>query len=369
MFYRHRRIAGIAASLVIALTPAAAAEQRVIRTDSFLTHPSTAPGLAGIDVRILLRKVTIAGARPTLGTVLFVHGAGTPGTVSFDLGFEDYSWMANVAAAGFDTYVIDFVGYGGSTRPAIMSDPCNLAKSQQPDPAACPNSPKPPATNLASDIEDLNFVVDTLRARNKGQPVALVGWSLGGPRAGGFAARYPGKVSRLVLLAPAYNRNGSVGASGSGPAPEPRAFGTQTREEFLANWDRQVQCADQRDPRAAQAVWTALIATDPDGARLNPPARRAPLVPYNDGFTRREAAKLTAPTLMIAGPFDKQVPPSAVKELHEDMTGPSVFVDLACSGHQAMWEKNRSLLFKATVDWLSTGKVAGVSRGEVKFGY
>jgi hypothetical protein len=34
-----------------------------------------------------------------------------------------------------------------------------------------------------------------------------------------------------------------------------------------------------------------------------------------------------------------------------------------------MWEKNRSLLFKATVDWLSTGRVAGVSRGEVKFGY
>lgn len=365
MFDQRQRFAGIMASLVFALMPAAAAEQRVIRTDSYLTHPSTAPGLVGTDVRILLHRVTIAGVRPAKGTVLFVHGGGTPGTVSFDLAHEDYSWMAYVAAAGYDAYTIDFIGYGGSTRPAVMSDPCSLARSQQPDPAACPNPPKPSATSLESDIDDLNFVVDTLRSRNKGQPIALVGWSLGGPRAGGFAARHPGKVSRLVLLAPAYPRNGSVGR----PAFEPRAWSSQTREEFLGGWGGQLGCADQRDPQAAEAVWSALIATDPEGARLNPPARRAPQFNYQDGFTRREATKITAPTLMIVGPFDKQVPAPGVKKLHEDISGPSLFVDLACSGHQAMWEKNRHLLFKATVDWLSKGEVAGVSRGEVTLGY
>ena len=30
----------------------------------------------------------------------------------------------------------------------------------------------------------------------------MVAWSLGGPRAGGYAARNPGNVHRLVLLAP-----------------------------------------------------------------------------------------------------------------------------------------------------------------------
>lgn len=73
--------------------------------------------------------------------------------------------------------------------------------------------------------------------------------------------------------------------------------------------------------------------------------------------------------LPIAGTFGKQVPPSAVNELHEDVAGPSVFVDLACSGHQAMWEMNRNLLFTASVDWLLKGEVAGVSRGELKLGY
>lgn len=365
MSYQRQRAAAIAASLFVALIPSAAADRRVIRADTYLTHNSTAPGLAGTNVRILLHRVTIAGVRPSKGAVLFVHGGGTPGTVSFDLAHEDYSWMAHVAAAGFDTYSIDFVGYGGSTRPALMSDPCNLAKSQQPDPGACPNPPKPPAASLESDIDDLNFVVDTLRSRNKGQPVALVGWSLGGPRAGGFAVRHPAKVSRLVLLAPAYYRNGSAG----GPPFEPRAYSTQTRTEFLGAWGRQVGCADQRDPRAAEAAWTALIATDPEGARLAPPARRAPQFAYADSFTRREATQIKAPTLMISGPFDKSVPPLMVTQLHEDMAGPSVLVDLACSGHQAMWEKNRNLLFKASVDWLLKGEVAGVSRGELKLGY
>jgi pimeloyl-ACP methyl ester carboxylesterase len=88
-----------------------------------------------------------------------------------------------------------------------------------------------------------------------------------------------------------------------------------------------------------------------------------------NGFTQREAARITAPSLLIAGIFDKQVPPSAVADLHQDLAGPSVLVDLGCAGHQAMWEKQRHLLFKATVDWLSKGEVAGVSRGEIKLGY
>jgi hypothetical protein len=34
-----------------------------------------------------------------------------------------------------------------------------------------------------------------------------------------------------------------------------------------------------------------------------------------------------------------------------------------------MWEKNRQLLFDATVDWLKTGQLKGMSRGMVRMGY
>ena len=33
--------------------------------------------------------------------VLFVHGAGTPSEVAFDVPYKDYSWMAFLAGAGW----------------------------------------------------------------------------------------------------------------------------------------------------------------------------------------------------------------------------------------------------------------------------
>ena len=46
-----------------------------------------------------------------------------------------------------------------------------------------------------------------------------------------------------------------------------------------------------------------------------------------------------------------------------------MIIDLACSSHNAMWEKNRLLLFKASLEWLKDGKVNGMSEGELKLGY
>ena len=55
--------------------------------------------------------------------VLFVHGAGTPAEVAFDVPHQDYSWMAYLAQAGFDVFSMDMTGYGRSTRPPAMNDP------------------------------------------------------------------------------------------------------------------------------------------------------------------------------------------------------------------------------------------------------
>ena len=63
--------------------------------------------------------------------MLFVHGAGTPAEVAFDVPYQDYSWMAYLARAGFDVFSMDTTGYGRSTRPAAMNDPCNLSQEQQ----------------------------------------------------------------------------------------------------------------------------------------------------------------------------------------------------------------------------------------------
>jgi pimeloyl-ACP methyl ester carboxylesterase len=79
---------------------------------------------------------------------------------------------------------------------------------------------------------------------------------------------------------------------------------------------------------------------------------------------------MKTPTLVMAGATDKTTPPERVRELYTDLgsTG-KIFVDIACSSHYAMWEKNHNYLFRASFEWLTAGSVNGTKEGEVRLGY
>lgn len=352
---------------------------RLASSNHYVRVKSTAPAFAGLDAHIYVREVVLAdtasrGGQAAEGVVLFVHGAGTPAEVTFDVPYKDYSWMAYLAKAGFDVFSMDMTGYGRSTRPPAMNDPCNFSKAQQAQfvpsllPAPCAPSHPHPITTMDSDWNDLGTVVDHLRALRRVDKVSLVGWSQGGPRAAGYAARNPAKVARLVILAPAYNRVSPLEA----PNPLPPSSGpmtAQSQADFKANWDRQVGCPEQYEPAASAAIWSDMLASDPVGATWGPGVRRAPQVP-TWGFNQAAVAKMQTPFLMVTGAHDKQVAPQRVRDLYADLgSKQKVIIDLACSSHNAMWEKNRLLLFKASLEWLKDGKVNGTSEGELKLGY
>jgi pimeloyl-ACP methyl ester carboxylesterase len=174
-------------------------------------------------------------------------------------------------------------------------------------------------------------------------------------------------VQRLVLLAPAYARDGSDGPPAA--RPDTVVFNTQSRQEFDANWDRQVGCPEQYDKSVSSAVWADMVASDPIGRTWGSGVRRAPSVP-SWGFNRGVVSKSQTPTLMVAGAHDKQVPPDRVREFYADLAAPEkVFVDLGCSSHNAMWEKNHAVLFEASLEWLKSGTVNGSKSGMLKLGY
>ena len=377
-----RRLAGLVCALAV-VSPAAAAlsddAARLVRVDHYVKVRSTAPAIAGQDSLVYVREVVLPATALRGGpsadrVVLFVHGAGTPAEVSFDVPFKDYSWMAYLAKAGFDVFAMDMTGYGRSTRPPPMSDPCNVPKAAQAQfvpgaiPATCPPSYARPITTMGSDWDDIGAVVDRVRALRHVDKVAIVAWSQGGPRSAGYAARHPDKVSRLVVLAPAYVRSGPLEPPAAFPAGD-GSMTSQSREDFIANWDRQVGCADQYEPQAAASVWSEMIASDPVGASWGPGVRRAPSVP-TWGFNQAVVARMQTPFLMVSGVHDKQVPQERVRELYADLgSRQKVFIDLACSSHNAMWEKNHLLLFKASLEWLRDGKVDGATEGMLKLGY
>ena len=368
----------VAVGVLFLAACASTPDDGLVRQDHYVRVKSTAPSMAGQEAQIYLRAVVRpemqSGGAASAGVVLFVHGAGTPAAVTFDVPYRDYSWMAYLARAGFDVFSMEMTGYGRSTRPGPMSDPCNFPKADQaqfvPALIASPCAPSHPTplTTMASDWHDLDAVIEYLRAQRRVEKVSLVGWSQGGTRTAGYVAQHPHKVARLVVLAPAYLRDMPSAA----PNPLPARDGSmtaQSKQSFLANWERQVGCPGQYEPDASAAVWAAMLASDPVGAKWGPGVRRAPMVP-SWGFNRASVAKLQVPYLMIAGEHDKQVVPDRVRQLYADLgSKQKVLIELACSSHNAMWEKNRLILFKASLEWLREGKVNGVSEGVLKLGY
>jgi hypothetical protein len=61
---------------------------------------------------------------------------------------------------------------------------------------------------------------------------------------------------------------------------------------------------------------------------------------------------------------------NSMRQLYEDLgSTDKVFIDLACSSHNAMWERNHLLLFQASLEWLSDGNVNGTGHGMLELGY
>jgi pimeloyl-ACP methyl ester carboxylesterase len=354
--------------------PRADDSDRLLTIDHYVRVTSTVPAIAGQPAQLYVRERVLAGGALRSSSfgdrvVLFVHGAGTPAEVAFDVPYQDYSWMAFLARAGFDVFSVDMTGYGRSTRPAPMNDPCNLAKERQAGFVASPCAASYPhtLTSIASDWNDIDAAVNYIRTLRHVDRVSLVAWSRGGPRAGGYAAQHPDKVRRLVVLAPAYDRNAQANAADATLA-DGVPMNTQSRQDFDANWDRQVGCTDQYDRAASNAVWTEMLASDPVGATWGPGVRRAPEM--TGTWPPSMARKLTVPFLMVSGAHDKQVAPDRVRELYSDAgSTEKVFVDLACSSHNAMWERNHLLLFRASFEWLTQGTVNGTKSGMLKLGY
>ena len=134
---RFRLLVGLsvlAAGATASAAPAAD-DEKLVTVDRFVATTSSAPSMKGQPAQIFVReraKPDVAqGAGGADRVVLFVHGAGTPAEVAFDVPYQDYSWMAYLARAGFDVFSMDTTGYGRSTRPPAMNDPCNLAPEQQ----------------------------------------------------------------------------------------------------------------------------------------------------------------------------------------------------------------------------------------------
>ena len=259
----------------VAITSGAAAQAQLVTEEMMVKSPD-----AGIEIFVRnKRPASMTSFRPDR-TVLFVHGATYPAHAAFDLRLGGQSWMEYIASRGYDVYLLDVRGYGKSTRPKEMAEDAKI---------------NPPIVRGDTAVKDIGTVVDFILARRNIPRLNLLGWSWGSTLMATYTTQNPGKVERLALYAPPWIRQtASLVQTGPGPIA---AYRTVRRDQALGRWLTGVP----EDKKAAliPAGWfdawaDATFASDPDGAKMNPPVLRAPNGVVQDGaeFYRRRQAVL-----------------------------------------------------------------------------
>lgn len=355
----------------------ATAQHGFSTVDRFVPHVSTVSANEGQRVGLFVReKLTerlsaeiAAGNTPEGRVVLFVHGNSVPSVPVFDLPYRDYSWMAYLAEAGFDTFAMDHSGYGHSPRPT-MDDPCNLdAKSRSLIvPASltsdCGQGHAYALTNSESDWEEIDSVVDYIREARGVDRVSLIGWSRGGPRAGGYAARHPDKIDKLILYAPAYDASQPSMPPDTMPS-QGSPMGLQTYEALMHDrWQSGVACENQVDPGVRAAIWRSIMSFDSLGSVWRPEGVMRVRIGDYWGWNEEVAANVRAPTLIMTGRQDGLLP--AAETLFPGLAGVDnkVRVTMECATHFAVWEASQyRFMHEASREWLMSGMFRGERRG------
>ena len=332
----------LVAAVIAAFASQAFGQAPNIAVDEFMVQSEP-----GIEVYVRNKRPADMTAFRPERTVLFVHGSTYPASTSFDLKLGDTSWMDYIATRGYDVYLLDLRGYGRSTRPKEMED----------DPSA-----NPPLVRGVTAVRDISAVVDFILARRSIPRLSLLGWSWGTTLMATYTTQNADKVERLVLYAPQWTRTTpSLIQTGAGPIP---AYGTVTKEQAQARRFTGIPEHKKADlfPAGWSDAWAnATWATDPVGAKANPPVLRAPNGTIQDttdywsaGKAYYDPAKITAPTLLVLAEWDNDTPPYMAQTLFPLLVNSpgKRLVILAEGAHGIIMEKNRLKLFEAVISFL-----------------
>ena len=206
-----------------------------------------------------------------------------------------------VAQQGFDVYLVDVRGYGGSTRPPEMDQPPSENK---------------PIVDTPTAVKDLGAAVDHILQKRGVAKIYLIGWSWGTAIAGMYTTTHNDKVNRLVLYAPAWIFT-TRPAIGGGDAPL-GAYRLVSRDSAKQRWLNGVpedKKADLIPPGWFEQWADATWATDPAGAKQTPPVLRAPNGVLQDfrtywiaGKPQYDPADIRVPTFLIHAEWDADLP-------------------------------------------------------------
>ena len=297
----------------------------------------------GIRLHVRNKRPGEINCFPPEAIVLFVHGATYPCETIFDIDLPGGSWMDCLAHRGFDAYFVDVRGYGRSTRPPAM-----LAPADQ----------NPPFADTDEAVRDVSAAVDFILKRRNVDRVNLVGWSWGTAIMGGYTVANNDRVNKLVLCGPLWVPREPPPFSGLG------AYRAVDREQARLRMLRSIpsEWREEISPSSwFDRWWAANLATDPEGAALDPPALRAPNGVVKDmtecwekGKPTWDPSALRVPTLLVLGEWDQDTPLHMAQEVFARLgSAPDRRLLILSQGsHMYGVEKNRMRLIRQVQHFL-----------------
>lgn len=338
---RRGLIGGTTALLAAPLARGAAAGMPALDTESYRI-PSADPG-----IELYIRNKRPAGVSSFASDriLLFVHGATYPAETAFDLRLNGLSMMDYIAAQGWDVYLVDVRGYGGSTRPPAMD---------------APPADNPPLATTEDAVRDVGAAVDHILQRRHVDKINLMGWSWGTATMGMYTSRNDAKVARLVLYAPMWLFENPPATGGDQTLG---AYRTVSKDSAKARWLKGVPADKQATliPPGWFEQWVdATWATDPTAAKTG--LLRAPNGVIADvraywmaGKPQYDPADITVPTLIVHAEWDADLPSYMSRAYFARLTHAPYkrFVQFGEGTHTIIMEKNRMQFFREVMAFLS----------------
>lgn len=332
--------ASLALALLLLSTPgiirAADPSPPKLAMEEFMV-PSADPG---IQLYVRNKRPETMKTFPAEKVLLYVHGSTYPSETAFDLPLDGFSWMDYLAGHGYDVYLVDVRGYGRSTRPPEMDQPAEANE---------------PIVRTETAVRDVGAAVEFILKRRNVPKLNLLGWSWGTTMMGAYTAAHNDQVNRLILYAPQWLRNEpSLTDSGA----KLGAYRSVARSAARDRWLKGVP----EDKKAAliPAGWfdqwaDTTFATDPVGAKQNPPVLRAPNGTVLDsrefwsgGKPVYDPGKITVPTLLVHAEWDADIPTPITAAYFTQLKNVPYkrWVEIGEGTHTIIMEKNRLQLFR-----------------------
>jgi pimeloyl-ACP methyl ester carboxylesterase/heme-degrading monooxygenase HmoA len=295
--------------------------------------------IKGLNIALLHRQPkTITGNYP----VLFIHGSSFPSALAFGFRMSGLSWMDYLADNNFESFALDFLGYGNSDRYPEM-----LTKHPQAE-----------LSGRAKEVyKDIDSAVSYILKKTGSNKVNIISHSWGGTVAALYASKFPEKINRLVLFAPL-----TAGKSTAVPETIDYSYESMTPATRVNNMRSLTPQGEinRLEPGLAdqwQKMWLKSdpLTADGKGEVRFPSGPSKDIDDLEHGKSYYNPADIKVATMIVRGEWDNSPSNEAAGVLFSQLTNAPLkkYVVIEKGTHIMHLEKSRSQLYNETLIFLN----------------